>query len=102
MGLFQRSLAGIKKIFLFSVFYESLKRLYIAVSYLFPRIAIVFVSLVLVTYIRKSLKMQPQRDQENVSNYSKVSVQGVKSLWGDCSVFPRLSTQDNDRELFFA
>ena len=28
---------------------------------------------------------------------TKVSVQGVKSLWGDCSVFPRLGTRDTDR-----
>ena len=27
----------------------------------------------------------------------KVSDQGVKSLWGNCSVFPRLGTQDTDR-----
>ena len=30
------------------------------------------------------------------SRHTKVSVQGVKSLWGDCSVFPRLGAQDTD------
>ena len=27
----------------------------------------------------------------------RVSIQGVKSLWGDCVVFPRLGTGDTDR-----
>ena len=27
----------------------------------------------------------------------KVSIQGVKSLWGDCVVFPRLGTAETDR-----
>ena len=30
-------------------------------------------------------------------NKGKVSVQGAKSLWGVCSVFPRLGTRDTDR-----
>ena len=30
-------------------------------------------------------------------NKGKVSVQGAKSLWGVCSVFPRLGTGDTDR-----
>ena len=27
----------------------------------------------------------------------RVSIQGVKSLWGDCFIFPRLGTGDTDR-----
>ena len=30
-------------------------------------------------------------------NIGRVSIQGVKSLWGDRIVFPRLGTRDTDR-----
>ena len=33
----------------------------------------------------------------DVSEMDRVSIQGVKSLWGDCVIFPRLGTGDTDR-----
>jgi hypothetical protein len=36
-------------------------------------------------------------DVDAVNLQGKVSVHGVKSLWGDCRVFPRLGAEESDR-----
>ena len=35
--------------------------------------------------------------ESGATSYFRVSIQGVKSLYGDCIVFPRLGTGDTDR-----